>query len=128
MNSLSQGFVEVSCYVAAFEAADVMVKAADVRIARVHKVDGPCVCVICEGEVAACRAAVDAAAAVCGAKGKLLAGNVIPRPADGVEPTYGFLDAINAAKATKKAARKKGSAGATQGASAPKPRKKSAEK
>lgn len=104
MNELAQGFVEVSSYVAAVEAADAMSKGADVTVKRVHKVDGPILTIICEGDVAACKAAVDAASALCAAKGFLLGANVIPRPEDG-RRLYECLDEINAKKAAKKAAR-----------------------
>lgn len=104
MNELAQGFVEVSSYVAAVEAADAMSKGADVTVTRVHKVDGPILTIICEGDVAACKAAVDAASALCAAKGALLGANVIPRPEDG-RRLYECLDEINAKKAAKKAAR-----------------------
>lgn len=105
MSHLAQGFIEVTGYVAAIEAADTMAKAADVTVARVHKVDGPRVCVICEGDVAACQAAVDAAYSVCAPKGTVIATNIIPHPASGGEETYRYLDSINAAKAAKKKAK-----------------------
>ncbi len=103
--SLAQGFVEVSSYVAAIEAADAMAKGADVVVKRVHKVDGPIVTIICEGDVAACKAAVDVACALCSAKGTLLAHSVIPRPEGGGQLLYTYLDKINAKKAAKKAAK-----------------------
>ncbi len=103
--SLAQGFVEVSSYVAAIEAADAMAKGADVVIKRVHKVDGPIVTIICEGDVAACKSAVDVACALCSAKGTLLAHSVIARPEGGGQLLYSCLDNINAKKAAKKAAK-----------------------
>ncbi len=103
--SLAQGFVEVSSYVAAIEAADAMAKGADVTIKRVHKVDGPIVTVICEGDVAACKAAVDVACSICQPKGTLLAHSIIPRPEGGGQLLYDCLDNINAKKAAKKAAK-----------------------
>ncbi len=103
--SLAQGFVEVSSYVAAIEAADAMAKGADVTIKRVHKVDGPIVTIICEGDVAACKAAVDVACSLCQAKGTLLAHSIIPRPEGGGQLLYECLDKINAKKAAKKAAK-----------------------
>lgn len=105
MSQLAQGFIEVTGYVAAVEAADTMIKAANVKVARVHKVDGPRVCVICEGDVAACQAAVDAAYGVCAPKGTVIGTNIIARPADGGQETYAFLDSINAQKAAKKKAK-----------------------
>lgn len=105
MNNLAQGFIEVTGYVAAIEAADCMAKAAEVRVTRAHKVDGPRVCVICEGDVAACQAAVEAAVSYCSPKGTVIASNIIPSPAGGGEELYHHLDVINAAKAAKKKAR-----------------------
>ena len=105
MSHLAQGFIEVTGYVAAIEAADTMAKAADVVVKRAHKVDGPRVCVICEGDVAACQAAVNAALGVCAPKGTVISSNIIPNPAGGHEELYRHLDAINEAKAAKKRAK-----------------------
>ena len=54
------GFVETRGLVAAIEAADAMVKAARVRIKTVGNADAALISVICEGDLAACAAAVDA--------------------------------------------------------------------
>ncbi len=104
MSDLAQGYVEVTGYVAAIEVADAMAKGADVVIKRVHKVDGPIVTVICEGDVAACKAAVDVACSLAQAKGTLITSCVIARPENG-NRLYECLDAINAKKAAKKAAK-----------------------
>ncbi|MDL2307690.1 BMC domain-containing protein [Desulfovibrio sp. OttesenSCG-928-C06] len=122
MKDVAQGFVEVSSYVASIEAADAMAKAADVVIRRVHKADGPILCIVCEGDVAACKAAVDAAAALCSARGTLLAVNVIPRPEGGGQLLYDCLDGIEAKKAAKKKARlaARKAATKTSGKAAPK--------
>ena len=109
MNTLAQGLIEVTGYVAAIEAADAMAKAASVTLRRVHKVDGPCVCVICEGDVAACRAALDAAASLCGPKGTLLTQNIIPNPVDS-DLVHECLENINKTKAAKKQAKLKAAA------------------
>jgi microcompartment protein CcmL/EutN len=101
----AQGFVEVTGYVAAIEAADAMAKAAEVVIALAHKVDGPDVCVICEGDVAACKAAVSAGEAISRAKGALMATNIIPRPDQGAEHLYTLMNEMQARKAAKKAER-----------------------
>ena len=52
------GFVETRGLVAAIEAADAMVKAARVRIKTVGNADAALISVICEGDLAACAAAV----------------------------------------------------------------------
>jgi len=107
VSHLAQGFIEVTGYVAAIEAADTMAKAAEVLVKRAHKVDGPRVCVICEGDVAACQAAVNAALEVCAPKGTVISSNVIPNPAGGPEELYKHLNAIDAKKAAKKQAKLK---------------------
>ncbi len=104
MSNVAQGYVEVTGYVAAIEIADAMAKGADVVIKRVHKVDGPIVTVICEGDVAACKAAVDVACSIAQSKGTLITQSVIARPENG-QRLYECLDGINAKKAAKKAAK-----------------------
>ncbi len=76
------GFVETQGLVAAIEAADAMVKAARVRIKTVGNADAALICVICEGDLAACSAAVDAGKAAAARVGDLVGGNLIPRPDD----------------------------------------------
>lgn len=105
MEQEAQGFVEVKSYVAAIEAADAMVKAAEVVIAVAHKVDGPDICVICEGDVAACKAAVSAGEAASQARGAFLASNVIPRPEQGAGQLYTLMGEMQERKAAKKAER-----------------------
>jgi len=117
LSTLAQGFIEVTGYVAAVEAADAMAKAASVKVRRVHKVDGPCVCIICEGDVAACQAALDAAASLCGPKGTLLAQNLIPNPLES-DIVHEMLEGINVKKAAKKQARLKEAAERSKAAAA----------
>ncbi len=105
MEQRAQGFVEATGYVAAIEVADVMAKAAQVTIVMAHKVDGPRVCVICEGDVAACQAAVSAGKAWCESRGTLIGTNVIPRPSGGSGELRSLLEAMKARKAAKKAER-----------------------
>lgn len=105
MEKQAQGFVEAAGYVAAIEVADAMAKAADVVIIMAHKVDGPRVCVICEGDVAACQAAVSAGSSLCESKGMLLGANVIARPEQGSTQLYTLLNEMKARKAAKKAER-----------------------
>ena len=105
MEQKAQGFVEVRSYVAAIETADAMAKAADVVIALAHKVDGPDVCVICEGDVAACKAAVSAGEAVAQNINMFMVSNVIPRPEQGAGELYTLMGEMTARKAAKKAER-----------------------
>jgi len=76
------GFVETRGLVAAIEAADAMVKAARVRIKTVGNADAALISVICEGDLAACAAAVDAGKAAAARVGDFVGSNLIPRPDD----------------------------------------------
>ena len=79
------GMVETKGLVASIEAADAMVKAANVRlIGKVH-VGGGLVSVMVRGDVGAVKAATDAGAAAAGRVGDLVSVHVIPRPHDDVE-------------------------------------------
>ncbi len=78
------GMIETIGLIGAVEAADAMLKAANVAlIGKVHA-EGGLVAVLVEGEVGAVKAAVDAGAAAAKQVGELFAVHVIPRPDDGV--------------------------------------------
>lgn len=79
------GMVETRGLVGSIEAADVMVKTANVRILDSEYIRNGFVTVKCIGEVAAVKAAVEAAAAAAQRVGHLIATHVIPRPAEEVE-------------------------------------------
>lgn len=74
------GFVEVFGLIAAVEAADAMGKAARVRVKNVCNADAGLITVVCEGDIAACKAAVDAGCAAAKRLGRLVAVNLIARP------------------------------------------------
>ena len=79
------GMVETKGLVGSIEAADAMVKAANVRlIGKVH-VGGGLVTVMVRGDVGAVKAATDAGAAAASRVGELLSVHVIPRPHEEVE-------------------------------------------
>ena len=79
------GMVETKGLVASIEAADAMVKAANVRlIGKVH-VGGGLVTVMVRGDVGAVKSATDAGAAAAERVGELISVHVIPRPHDDVE-------------------------------------------
>jgi len=79
------GMVETKGLVGSIEAADAMVKAANVHlIGKVH-VGGGLVTVMVRGDVGAVKAATDAGAAAASRVGELLSVHVIPRPHDEVE-------------------------------------------
>lgn len=79
------GMIETRGLVASVEAADAMVKAANVSLACKEHVGGGLVTVMVRGEVAAVKAAVDAGAAAAERVGDLVAVHVIPRPHEEVE-------------------------------------------
>ena len=79
------GMVETKGLVGSIEAADAMVKAANVNlIGKVH-VGGGLVTVMVRGDVGAVKAATDAGAAAADKLGELVAVHVIPRPHNEVE-------------------------------------------
>lgn len=79
------GMVETKGLVGAIEAADAMVKAANVKlIGKVH-VGGGLVTVMVRGDVGAVKASADAGAAAAGKVGELVSVHVIPRPHSDIE-------------------------------------------
>ena len=79
------GMIETKGLVASVEAADAMVKAANVKlIGNVH-VGGGLVTVMVRGDVGAVKSATDAGAAAAERVGELISVHVIPRPHDDVE-------------------------------------------
>ena len=79
------GMIETKGLVGSVEAADAMVKAANVSlIGKVH-VGGGLVTVMVRGDVGAVKAAVDAGAAAAERVGELISIHVIPRPHSDVE-------------------------------------------
>jgi ethanolamine utilization protein EutM len=84
-NLQALGMVETRGLVGAIEAADAMVKAANVRLISKEHVGGGLVTVIVRGDVGAVRAATDAGAEAAAKVGELLSAHVIPRPHEDVE-------------------------------------------
>lgn len=76
----SKGFIETKGLVAAIEAADAMIKAANVEIVGKKKVGGGLVTVIIEGDVGAVKAAVDAGVSAAQKVGDVVSAHVIARP------------------------------------------------
>ena len=74
------GLVETRGLVGAVEAADSMVKAANVNIVGMEKVGGGLVTVLVRGDVGAVKAATEAGAESARAVGELISVHVIPRP------------------------------------------------
>ena len=82
---IALGMIETRGLVGAIEAADAMVKAANVRLIGKEKIGGGYVTVMVRGEVAAVKAATDAGAAAAAKVGELKSVHVIPRPHEEVE-------------------------------------------
>lgn len=79
------GLIETKGLVAAVEAADAMVKAANVTLIGKEHVGGGLVTVMVRGDVGAVKAATDAGAAAAQRVGELISVHVIPRPHGDVE-------------------------------------------
>ena len=79
------GMIETRGLVAAIEAADAMVKAAEVTLIGTEKIGSGLVSVMVRGDVGAVKAAVEAGSATAQRLGEVIATHVIPRPHSDVE-------------------------------------------
>jgi len=79
------GMVETRGLVPAIEAADAMVKAANVKLVGYEKIGSGLVTVMVRGDVGATKAATDAGAAAARKVGEVVSVHVIPRPHADVE-------------------------------------------
>lgn len=79
------GLIETKGLVAMIEAADAMVKAANVRFVRYEKIGDALVTAIIRGDVAAVKAATEAGAVAARRVGQLMSVHVIPRPHENIE-------------------------------------------
>ncbi len=78
------GFLETQGFTAVFEAIDTACKAAQVEVVGKEKLGGGYVTIVIRGDVAAVRAAIDAATPKVEGLGKLIAAHVIARPSKSV--------------------------------------------
>lgn len=78
------GFIETQGFTAVFEAVDTACKAAQVEVVCKEKLGGGYVTIVLRGDVAAVRAAIDAARPKVEGLGKLVAAHVIARPSPSV--------------------------------------------
>lgn len=85
MTNEALGMIETKGLVAAIEAADAMVKSANVSLMGYEKIGSGLVTVMVRGDVGAVKAAVDAGAAACDKVGQVVSVHVIPRPHGDVE-------------------------------------------
>ena len=79
------GMVETRGLVAAIEAADTMLKAANVELVGTEKIGSGLVSVMVRGDVGAVKSAVESGSAAAAKLGELVATHVIPRPHNDVE-------------------------------------------
>ncbi|MBE6659407.1 MAG: propanediol utilization microcompartment protein PduA [Ruminococcaceae bacterium] len=79
------GMIETRGLTAAIEAADAMVKAAEVTLVGTEKIGSGLVSVMVRGDVGAVKAAVEAGSAAAERLGEVIATHVIPRPHNDVE-------------------------------------------
>ena len=92
MSGEAIGMIETRGLVGAIEAADAMVKAANVTLMGEERIGGGFVTVIVKGDVGAVKAAVDAGAAAAKRVGELVSVHVIPRPHSEVDKViYGKM-------------------------------------
>ena len=85
MDKQALGLVETKGLVGAIEAADAMVKAANVTLIGKENIGSGLVTVMVRGDVGAVKASVEAGAAAAKRVGELYSVHVIPRPHEDVE-------------------------------------------
>ncbi len=85
MTQEALGMVETRGLVAAIEAADAMLKAANVTLVGTEKIGSGLVSIMVRGDVGAVKAAVESGASSAAKLGELVATHVIPRPHTDVE-------------------------------------------
>lgn len=95
------GMIETRGLIGSIEAADAMLKAADVTLVKQEKVDAALVTVLVQGDVSAVQAAVDAGKEAAARVGELVSAHVIPHPDEDIKKA--LLD-DRKAKETKQAA------------------------
>ena len=89
------GMIETKGYTGSIEATDAMAKAANITITKTISIGGGLITVICKGDVASVKAAVDAGSKAAGKVGELVASHVIARPHEDIAKA--FLGDANAA-------------------------------
>lgn len=82
------GLVETRGLIAQIEAADAMLKAANVTLVKQLQIGGAYITTIIKGDVGSVRAAVDAGSAAASKVGELVGAHVIPRPQAGLMENF----------------------------------------
>jgi ethanolamine utilization protein EutM len=91
------GMIETKGYTGSIEATDAMAKAANVTIQKTIAIGGGLITVICRGDVASVKAAVDAGAKSASKVGELVASHIIARPHEDLGKIF-FGEVANAVK------------------------------
>jgi len=82
------GLIETKGLIAQIEAADAMLKAANVTLVKQVQIGGAYVTTIIKGDVGSVRAAIDAGASAASKVGELVSAHLIPRPTDGLMENF----------------------------------------
>ncbi len=88
MDGFAIGMIETRGLVGSVEAADAMVKAANVSLMGQVRIGGGYVTVFVKGDVGAIKAALDAGASAAKRVGELISSHVIPRPHENLDMIY----------------------------------------
>ncbi|ARJ39615.1 BMC domain-containing protein [Sporosarcina sp. P21c] len=95
MSSEALGMIETKGLVASIEAADAMVKSANVQVVGKVHVGGGIVTVLVRGDVGAVKAATESGATAAQRVGELISVHVIPRPHNELESLLPKADSLN---------------------------------
>jgi ethanolamine utilization protein EutM len=79
------GLIETRGLVSSIEAADTMLKTANVKLLGKQRIGAGLLTIMIEGDVESVKAAVDAGAAAARKVGQVISVHVIPRPDDGID-------------------------------------------
>lgn len=88
MDSFAIGMIEARGLVGSIEAADAMVKAANVSLMGQVRIGGGYVTVFVKGDVGAVKAALDVGTSAAKKVGELISSHVIPRPHENLDMIY----------------------------------------
>ncbi|MSS44332.1 BMC domain-containing protein [Anaerosalibacter bizertensis] len=88
MNKEALGLIETYGYVAAIEAADASLKAANVNLKKCEFIKGGLVTILITGDVSAVKASVDAGEAAASRVGKVISTTVIARTGEGLDEVF----------------------------------------
>jgi len=95
MSAQALGMIETKGLVAQFEATDAMLKAANIELVGWEKIGSGHVATFIRGDVAAVKAATEAAATAASSIGEIVAVHVIPRPHQDLAKLGRFLTPKN---------------------------------